>query len=148
MQEAIFVQTVRDVMTTNIEYCTPLDNVYEVAVKMRDLDVGVIPIVENGRLIGLITDRDLVVRGIAEKRPGSNEVINVMSENLVTVSPDASVQEAAELMAKHQIRRLPVVENGKLVGIVSLGDLATSSYSDQNAKHALSEISEQHHNTH
>jgi CBS domain-containing protein len=139
------VQTVRDVMTTNVEYCTPLDNVYEVAAKMRDLDVGAIPIVENGRLIGLITDRDLVVRGIAEKRSGSNQVTNVMSENLVTVSPDTSVQEAVQLMAKHQIRRLPVVENGKLVGMVSLGDLATNSYSDQNAGHALSEISEQHH---
>ncbi|WP_044893884.1 CBS domain-containing protein [Bacillus alveayuensis] len=139
------MQTVRDVMTTDVEYCTPLDNVYEVAVKMRDLDVGAIPIVENGRLIGLITDRDLVVRGIAEKRSGSNQATNVMSENLVTVSPDTSVQEAAQLMAKHQVRRLPVVENGKLVGIVSLGDLATNSSADQKAGYALSEISEQHH---
>jgi CBS domain-containing protein len=138
------VQTVRDVMTTDVEYCTPLDNVYEVAVKMRDLDVGAIPIVENDRLIGLITDRDLVVRGIAEKRSGSNQVTNVMSENLITVSPSTSVEEAAQLMAKHQIRRLPVVENGKLVGMVSLGDLATNQYSDQSAGRALSEVSEQH----
>jgi CBS domain-containing protein len=139
------VQTVRDVMTTDVEYCTPLDNVYEVAVKMRDLDVGAIPIVENDRLIGLITDRDLVVRGIAEKRSGSNQVTNVMSDNLITVSPNTSVEEAAQLMAKHQIRRLPVVENGRLVGMVSLGDLATNQYSDQSAGRALSEVSEQHH---
>jgi CBS domain-containing protein len=138
------VQTVREVMTTDVDYCTPLDNVYEVAVKMRDLNVGAIPIVENERLIGLITDRDLVVRGIAEKRSGSNQVTNVMSENLITVSPDTSVQEAAQLMAKHQIRRLPVVENGKLVGMVSLGDLAINENSDESAGHALSEISEQH----
>jgi CBS domain-containing protein len=138
------VQTVREVMTTDVDYCTPLDNVYEVAVKMRDLNVGAIPIVENERLIGLITDRDLVVRGIAEKRSGSNQVTNVMSENLITVSPDTSVQEAAQIMAKHQIRRLPVVENGKLVGMVSLGDLAINKNSDESAGHALSEISEQH----
>jgi CBS domain-containing protein len=138
------VQTVREVMTTDVDYCTPLDNVYEVAVKMRDLNVGAIPIVENERLIGLITDRDLVVRGIAEKRSGSNQVTNVMSENLITVSPDTSVQEAAQLMAKHQIRRLPVVENGKLVGMVSLGDLSINENSDESAGHALSEISEQH----
>jgi CBS domain-containing protein len=135
--------TVRDVMTTNVDYCTPLDNVYEVAVKMRDLNVGAIPIVEDGRLIGMITDRDLVVRGIAEKRSGSNQVTNVMTEDLITISPDASVQEATELMARHQIRRLPVVENNKLVGIVALGDLATNQYSDESAGHALSAISEQ-----
>jgi CBS domain-containing protein len=120
------MQTVRDVMSTNVEYCTPVDNVYEVAVKMRDLNVGAIPIVDHGRLIGMITDRDLVVRGIAEKRPGSTQVTEIMSDQLVTVTPDTSVQEAAEQMARHQIRRLPVVENGRLVGIVSLGDLATN----------------------
>jgi CBS domain-containing protein len=136
------MQTVRDVMTTNVEYCTPVDNVYEVAVKMRDLDVGAIPVVDHGRLIGMITDRDLVVRGIAEKRPGSTQVTEVMSDQLITVTPDASVQEAAEQMARHQIRRLPVVENGRLVGIVSLGDLATNRYSDESAGRALTEISE------
>jgi CBS domain-containing protein len=136
------MQTVRDVMTTNIEYCTPLDNVYEVAVKMRDLNVGAIPIVDSGQLIGMITDRDLVVRGIAEKRSGSNQVTNVMSEKLITISPDASLEEASRMMAEHQIRRLPVVENGRLVGIVSLGDLAINKMSDQIAGVALSEISE------
>ena len=140
----INLQTVRDVMTTDVEYCTPLDNVYEVAVKMRDLDVGAIPIVENGRLVGLITDRDLVVRGIAEKRSGSNQVTNVMSENLITVTPETTVDDAANLMAQHQIRRLPVVEDGKLVGMVSLGDLAIRQQSSDEAGQALAEISEKH----
>ena len=139
------LQTVRDVMTTNIEYCTPLDNVFEVAVKMKEMDVGVIPVVDDGRLIGLITDRDIVVRGIAEKRSGSYQVTNVMSENLVTVTPETTVSEAAALMAEHQIRRLPVVENGNLVGMVSLGDLAINQNSDEKAGKALSEISEKHH---
>ncbi|MBB5323808.1 CBS domain-containing protein [Anoxybacillus tepidamans] len=135
--------TVREIMTANVDYCTPLDNVFEAAVKMRDLNVGAIPVVENGRLIGMVTDRDLVVRGIAEKRPGSSQVTEVMSKDVITTSPDTSVQEAAQQMAEHQIRRLPVVENGRLVGIVSLGDLATHRYSDESAGRALSDISEQ-----
>jgi CBS domain-containing protein len=136
------MQTVRDVMSTNVEYCTPVDNVYEVAIKMRDLNVGAIPIVDHGRLVGMITDRDIVVRGIAEKHPGSTQVTEIMSDQLITVAPDTSVQEAAEQMARHQIRRLPVVENGRLIGIVSLGDLATNRYSDESAGRALTEISE------
>lgn len=139
------MQSVREIMTTDVEYCTPLDNVYEVAVKMKDNDVGAIPIIDNDQLIGMITDRDLVVRGIAEKRSGSNQVTNVMSDNLITVSPETSVYEASQLMSKHQIRRLPVVENGQLVGIVALGDLAINKLSDQKAGHALSEISESEH---
>ncbi|WP_100333753.1 CBS domain-containing protein [Bacillus alkalisoli] len=138
------MRSVKEVMSTNVDVCTPLDNVFEVATKMKDLNVGAIPIVENNQIIGMITDRDLVVRGIAEKHPGSNPVTNVMSENLVTISPDASLDEASKLMAEHQIRRLPVVENGQLVGIVSLGDLATNQYSDDSAGDALSEISENH----
>ena len=138
------MRSVREVMSTNVDVCTPLDNVFEVATKMKDLNVGAIPIVENNQIIGMITDRDLVVRGIAEKHPGSNPVTNVMSENLVTISPDASLEEASKVMAENQIRRLPVVENGQLVGIVSLGDLATNQYSDDSAGEALSEISEDH----
>ncbi|MGG1556880.1 CBS domain-containing protein [Geobacillus thermoleovorans] len=137
------MQTVRDVMSTDVQYCTPLDNLYEAAVKMRDFNVGAIPIVDDGRLVGMITDRDIVVHGMAEKRPGSTAVTEVMSRDLVTLSPDDSVQKAADMMARHQIRRLPVVENGRLVGIISLGDLATNRYSDERAGRALSEISEQ-----
>ncbi len=142
------MQTVRDVMTTNVEYCTPLDNVYEVAVKMKDLDVGAIPICENEKLIGMITDRDLVIRGYAEKHSGSYEVTGVMSKDLITVTPETTLQEASRVMSEKQIRRIPVVENGHLVGIVSLGDLATNQMSDQSAGHALSEISEEGHHTH
>lgn len=135
------MQTVREVMTSDVKYCTPVDNVYEVAIKMRDFNVGAIPIVDHGQLIGIITDRDLVVRGIAEKRPGSTSVTEVMSDKLITITPDASVQEAAKRMAEHQIRRLPVVEHDRLIGIVSLGDLAINRYSDESAEQALTEIS-------
>ncbi|QGQ46977.1 CBS domain-containing protein [Metabacillus sediminilitoris] len=138
------MQRVKDIMSSNVEFCTPLDNVYEVAVKMKDLNVGVIPIVEDQKLIGMITDRDLVVRGIAEKHPGSNQVTNVMTDQVISIDTNASLDQAADMMAKHQIRRLPVVENGKLVGIVSLGDISTNLTTADEAGHALSDISETH----
>jgi CBS domain-containing protein len=116
---------------------------FEVAVKMKEWNVGAIPIVDEERLVGMITDRDIVVRGVAEKHPGSTKVEDIMSEKMVTVSPDSSSKDAAKLMADHQIRRLPVVEDGKLIGIVSLGDFAIRQLTDDQAKEALTEISEQ-----
>lgn len=136
------MKRVSEIMTRDVESCSLLDNVYEVALKMKEWNVGAIPVVDNDQLVGMITDRDLVVRGIAEKRPGSTQVSKVMSEELITVSPDTTVKEAADIMAKHQIRRLPVVENGRLAGIVSLGDLAIRKFSDEAAGEALSQISE------
>lgn len=133
---------IRDIMTTDVETCSLKDNVYEVAVKMKEEDVGVIPIVENDRLVGLITDRDIVLRCIAEKNPPSSKVEEIMSSTLVTVAPETTTQEAARMMAEQQIRRLPVVEEGRLVGIVALGDLAVRDLTDDQAKAALSEISE------
>jgi CBS domain-containing protein len=132
----------KDIMTKEVDYCTPLDNVYEVAVKMKNDDVGIIPICENDQIIGVITDRDIVVRGVAERHPGSTKVTDVMSEKLITGTPDMESAEAAAIMAEHQIRRLPIVENNRLVGIVSLGDLAVNSSSTHAAGHALEEISE------
>lgn len=136
------METIREIMTDNVESCSLLDNVYEVAVKMKELNVGAIPIVDQGKLVGMITDRDIVIRGIAEKRPGSSKVESVMSKQLISISPEASTNEAARIMAEHQIRRLPVVEDDKLVGIVSLGDFAIHKLTDDQAKTALTEISE------
>ena len=133
----------RDIMTTNVDFVTPLDNVYEVALKMKEDNVGIIPVCEDGTLLGVITDRDLVVDGIAEKRPGSTKVTDVMHQDVVTANPDTTEEEAAFIMAEHQIRRLPVLENGKLVGIVSLGDLAVSHSGTDEAGEALQDISEQ-----
>ncbi|MBM4764057.1 CBS domain-containing protein [Bacillus sp. B15-48] len=134
---------IRNIMTTDVECCTLLDNVYEVAVKMKEYDVGAIPIVDGETLVGMITDRDIVIRGVADKHPPSSKVEKVMSDHLVTITPETSTEEAARLMADHQIRRLPVVEGNKLVGIVSLGDFAINPKMDQQAEEALSEISEQ-----
>ncbi|BAB06324.1 BH2605 [Halalkalibacterium halodurans C-125] len=133
---------IRDVMTTDVDYCSPDDNIFEVAVKMERDNVGAVPICEEEQLLGMVTDRDIVIRSVAKKKPNSTPVKEVMSEHLVTATPDMTVQEAAKLMATKQIRRLPVVENNRLVGICSLGDLAVRDSSDHQAGIALSEISE------
>ncbi|MBT2697701.1 CBS domain-containing protein [Bacillus sp. ISL-40] len=140
------MEKIRDIMTEEVECCTLLDNVYEVALKMKQLNVGAIPIIDQEKLVGMITDRDIVVRGVAEKHPGSTKVEDIMSNDLITVTPDSSSKDAAKLMANHQIRRLPVVEEGKLIGIVSLGDFAIRELTDDQAKEALTEISEQNYN--
>ncbi len=140
------LEKIRDIMTDQVECCTLLDNVFEVAVKMKELNVGAIPIVDKEKIVGMITDRDIVIRGVAEKHPGSTKVEDIMSDKLITISADATTNEAANLMAEHQIRRLPVVEGDKLVGIVSLGDFAIRKMTDDQAKEALSEISEKNYN--
>ncbi|MCH6265761.1 MULTISPECIES: CBS domain-containing protein [Neobacillus] len=140
------MEKIRDIMTDEVDCCTLLDNIYEVAVKMKELNVGAIPIVDKEKIVGMITDRDIVIRGVAEKHPGSSKVEEIMSNDLITVSPEASTREAAKLMAQHQIRRLPVVEDEKLIGIVSLGDFAIRELTDDQARQALTQISEQNYN--
>ncbi|WP_010498306.1 CBS domain-containing protein [Paenibacillus elgii] len=136
-------RTLREIMTTDCSTVTLKDNVYEAAVKMKQEDTGFIPVVEERKLIGVLTDRDLVIRGYAEKREGSAAIKQVMSDRVVSVPPETTVDEAAKIMAKEQIRRLPVVENGDLVGIVSIGDLAVRDKFEDEAGEALSQISEQ-----
>jgi CBS domain-containing protein len=146
IQGALSMEKIRDIMTEQVESCTLLDNIFEVAVKMKELNVGAIPIVDQEKLVGMITDRDIVIRGVAEKHPGSTKVEAIMSNELITVSPEHSSSDAAKLMAEHQIRRLPVVKEGKIVGIVSLGDFAVRQLTDDQAKQALTEISESNYN--
>ncbi|XRG78300.1 CBS domain-containing protein [Rossellomorea sp. GAMAL-10_SWC] len=131
---------VKDVMSNNVECCSNQDSLQSVASKMETLNVGAIPVVNNGQVVGMITDRDLALRGISQG--GNANASQVMSNNIVTIDCNASLQEASNLMAQHQIRRLPVVENGNLVGILSLGDLAVQEQSDESAGEALSQISQ------
>jgi len=139
------MRTVKDVMTHEIDCCYPEDNVFEAATKMKELNVGAIPICDHQKqVLGMITDRDIVVRGVAEKKPNAIQVTDIMTNNLITVTPETNVQEATNIMAQHQIRRLPVVENKQLIGIVSLGDFAVRNETDQSAGAALSSISETH----
>ncbi|NQD67569.1 CBS domain-containing protein [Bacillus haikouensis] len=132
------------IMTKEVESCTLLDNVYEVAVKMKENNVGSIPIVDGDRIVGVITDRDIVTRCVAEKHPASSKVEDIMSRDLITIGPDADVSEAAHLMAENQIRRLPVVDGNTLVGMVSLGDFAIRESLVKMASIALEDISESH----
>lgn len=134
-------KTVKDIMSTDIATVTLKDNVYEIAVLMKKNDVGFVPVVEGKKLIGVVTDRDIVIRGIAEKREGSASVEQVISRDVETITSDTSVDDAAKIMAKNQIRRLPVVENGDLVGVVAIGDLAIRDIFENEAGDALSKIS-------
>lgn len=132
---------VKDIMTTDVQTCTMDASLREIAGMMMDWDVGSIPVVENGRLAGIITDRDLVIRGIAADFGLDASVREILSSDLVTGRPDMDLEEAADLMAEHQIRRLPIVEGDKLLGIVSLGDVAVKDPSDMHAGAAIEDIS-------
>lgn len=141
------MKIVKEVMTMEPVTVTLQDNVYEVAVKMRDNNTGFIPVINNEEdktLLGVITDRDLVIRGYAAKHPGSTSVEKVMSREIQTVSEDTSVDEAAELMSNWQIRRLAVTSGQKLIGVVSIGDLAVRNIFADEAGEALHDISQQH----
>ena len=119
-------ETIRDVMTGSPRTIDSAGSAVDAARLMRDEDVGLIPIVESDRLVGTVTDRDIAVRLVAEgKSPGSTRVADIASRELVTIDPDQDVDEAMRLMSKHQVRRLPVVEeDGKFVGIVAQADIA------------------------
>ncbi|SHE69870.1 CBS domain-containing protein [Seinonella peptonophila] len=135
---------VKDVMTVDVKTVQSTDNLFLAACIMRDENVGLIPVVDEGRLVGVITDRDLAVRGIAEKRPNSTEVKALMSTVLVSATPEMNLEEAAHMMGNAQIRRLPVVEKEQLVGILAIADLATDGEQGQMSE-AMSEISEAYH---
>ncbi|MED3552442.1 CBS domain-containing protein [Cytobacillus praedii] len=131
---------VRDVMSTSVQSCSNQDDLSTVASKMQALNIGSMPVVENNQVVGMVTDRDMVVRGLTNGAP-NDSIQSVMSNNVISVSSSASLEEAAQLMSQHQVRRLPVVDNGNLVGMVSLGDLATREQADQKAGQALTQIS-------
>jgi CBS domain-containing protein len=134
---------IRDVMTPNPRTVSPQDPVQNAARIMKEEDTGVVPVVDNGRPIGVVTDRDLVVRGIAEGNfQADRPVREFATSSLISVTPDTSTREAAELMSEHQVRRLPVVENDRLVGIVSLGDLAVKEARDRMTGDTLEKVSE------
>ena len=135
---------IRELMTTDIITCTPSTPVMEVARHMKNNDIGSVPVVENRRLVGMVTDRDIVIRCIAlGMDPNKAQASECMTKNPVTVTPESDAHEASRLMSEEQIRRLPVVENGNLVGICALGDLAVVDIHVNEAGDALSGISEQ-----
>ena len=137
---------VRDVMTNSVDWVTPDTSVVEVAQLMKNDDVGSIPVCKEDRLIGIITDRDIVLKVVAAGRSTNNiSVKDVMSTDIISVSADQDVHEAADLMSRNQIRRLPVLEKGELVGILAIGDLAVEKIHINEAGDALSDISQSAH---
>ena len=134
---------VKDIMTRHVASLSTEDNVEHAAELMREYNIGSIPICDGEKVIGIITDRDIVLRSVVD---GENcklqKARDIMTSNPVCGTADMEVDEAARLMSERQIRRLPIVENGKLVGIVSLGDLAVEPTIKDEAGEALSDISE------
>ena len=119
-------KSVREVMTQNPRTVDAGSPVVEAARLMKEEDVGSVPVLENGRLTGTLTDRDIVLRIVAEGRdPQTTKVVEVASSDLVTIDPQQNLDEALRMMATHQVRRLPVVEeDGQLVGILAQADAA------------------------
>ena len=132
---------IKDVMTANPKTVSPDDTVQTAARIMQSEDTGVVPVVDNGKVLAMVTDRDIVVRVVAEGGSTSTPVRGVASQDVVFASPDMSTREASELMSQYQVRRLPVVENERLVGIVSIGDLAVKEGKDSRTGDTLQEIS-------
>jgi CBS domain-containing protein len=136
----------REIMTDRVECVTPQDDLARAARIMRDLDVGIVPVVEGNdgmRLIGVVTDRDLAVRHVAEGHGPDCKVEEAMSrEDLVVASPDDDVDTVMRRMRERQVRRVPVVEDGRLVGIIAQADLAVDYPDDREVGRTIERISE------
>jgi CBS domain-containing protein len=134
---------IKDVMTTSVECVRPETTLQEAAVKMKSLNVGSLPVCEGDRPIGIVTDRDIVVRAIADGRdPRTARVPEVMTAEVVSVPETADVKDAARLMKDRQIRRIVVVDaNKRVVGIVSLGDIAVDAHDDKMSGDVLEKVS-------
>jgi CBS domain-containing protein len=124
-------QTVEEIMTTNPRTVNVDDTVLQAAQLMRDNDIGDVIVVEDGQVTGIVTDRDIVVRAVAEGRDSESTTVGeIATTEVQAIEPDASVDDTLRMMREHDIRRLPIVKNGRPVGIVSLGDLAVEREPD------------------
>jgi CBS domain-containing protein len=131
-------ESIRAVMTTDPQTIDASDTLVDAAKAMKDRDVGALIVTEQGTVTGIVTDRDIVVRGIAEEAdPTTARVGDIATQELTALSPDDSVEDAIRAMRDQDVRRLPVVEDGNAVGIVSLGDLAV----DRDPESVLADIS-------
>jgi CBS domain-containing protein len=138
---------IREIMTRHVDVIPPDASVREAAAKMKELDVGAIPVCDGQKLSGLLTDRDITVRAVAEGRdPSAVRVSEVMSSEIAYCFEDETIEQAAKLMESKQIRRLPILDRNKqLAGIISLGDISVRTEASRQkdlAADALQEISE------
>ncbi len=132
---------VRDIMTRDVRLLAPHSTLQEAARQMRDDNIGSLPVADGDRLVGYVTDRDLVVRGLAEGFPADTHIHDVMTEQVLYCFEEEEVEDVAANMAHNQVRRLPVISRDKrLVDIVALGDLATKA-ADASAEDALEGVS-------
>ena len=134
-------QKVRDVMHAGAETIRPDDTIRRAASLMQAVDIGPLPVCDGERIVGIITDRDIAVRAVAAGRDPSTPVHEAMSTDIVYVRADQDVDDAIELMQRHEVRRLPVIEGGRLVGMVALADLARRT-SEQRQSAALEGVSQ------
>jgi CBS domain-containing protein len=131
-------QSIREVMTSDPHTVSTDATLEDAAREMKNDDIGAVLVEEDGNVAGILTDRDIVVRAIAEGRdPSSTKVGEVASRDVKTLTPDSSVEDAIKIVREHHVRRIPVVEDGRPAGIVSIGDLAIERDSDS----ALADIS-------
>lgn len=136
------MQLLKDVMTRDVMVISPAATLQEAASRMRDAGFGMMPVGENDRMIGVVSDRDIAMRAVADGKGCDTPVRDVMSEGVVWAYEDDTVEEGARKMSEHQVRRLPVVDTDKrLVGIVSLGDFAVEGHDIRAAADALTDIS-------
>lgn len=140
-RERMITLKIKEIMTTDVRTVSANDSISEAANIMKQIDVGAIPVLDNNVLVGIITDRDLVLRGLAVGKGSQERVSTIMTKNITTASPDMDVHKVADIMASKQIRRLPIVENNQLVGIVSIGDMAVENIFEDEAGEALHTIS-------
>lgn len=141
---------IKDIMSKDIISLNSEDSIERAAQMMRQFDIGAIPVCDNsGRLTGIITDRDITLNSVASgANANQQKICDFMTSNPVAGSPDMDIHDAVRLMSRHQIRRLPIVENNNLVGIVSLGDISQDPTLQDNAEVALKNISEPGTNNH
>ena len=132
----------REIMTTDVKTVDRDTPIREVAAMMRDADVGSLPVIKNGKLAGIVTDRDIVVRVLADGHEASTAVGDAMTSDVFSVKPDDFVFEAIRLMGDKQVRRIPVVsEDGALAGIIAMADIALEMEDDREIAETLEEIS-------
>ena len=137
------MQQLKEVMSRDVKMVTPETTIREAAQQMRDGDFGMLPVAENDRMVGAISDRDIAIRAIAEDKGPETTVRDVMTTGIFWAYEDESVDEAARIMSERQVRRLPIVSRDKrLVGIVALGDFAVQRSEIRPAAEALSGISQ------
>lgn len=136
------MQKLKDLMSRDVKVIGPEMSIGEAAMQMREGDFGMLPVGEDDRMIGTISDRDIAIRAVAEGKDSETKVRDVMSDGIAWAYEDDSVDKAVKIMSERQVRRLPVVDRDKrLVGIVALGDFAVDATQIRPAAEALSEIS-------